>query len=124
MRKSFQIMGMFFIALTMTLVSCTSEEPIETQETFEFESKASDPLYDVITIQYHRGKTEAEKEEIRTYYTTVKTLKGWEPCPEKPDREIWYVNRDSDVPVRTDPCESKDECDIQKRVEGIDCEFE
>ena len=132
------------IAATMSLVSCSKDEPSITEGPSEVSLKTgSDDK--VLTIEFFSGKTESEKSDIRKEYISSGILKSWVKCPESRDVEKWTVfcpscsYRDSDIPVRTDPCEDDDEeeeeetkssrapedgpCQVKRAVWGDLCPF-
>jgi len=124
MKNSFKSIGMLFLLAAFMLSSCSKQEESTTDQTVVANSKASEPEAIEITIEYHPGKTASEKKAIRTYYFEKKKLIEWKHCEEYPDKEIWVVaNRDSDVPIRTDNCDNKDECEIKRMANYPDCRF-
>lgn len=138
MKHVFNVLCLVVLAATMSLVSCSKDEPSTSNQNFEVNTKAAPVETATVIVQFFGHVTETRKAEIREEYVKDGVLLGWEPC-EFPDKEKWTVpcvlcSRDSDVPVRTDPCEDEepdetkaatddtDECDIKRAYWGDECD--
>lgn len=127
----------FLIISTALFVSCSQEQelPIE-EEGINVTAKGTSE-YREATIEFYPGVTEARKNDIRKEYETLGVLKSWFKCEDDPVKEVWTIfcpdcaSRDSDVPIRTDPCEDEERsssrggerCEVKRAAWGNWCPF-
>ena len=140
MKKSLQLLCFLMLSTTF-LVSCSQEEPLPFDESSEVNFKASSRDSDLImiTVQFYPHVTEAEKADRRKEYESSGVLKSWVKCEDDPEeKEVWTIfcpgchGRDSDVPVKTDPCSdgeerasarASDRCEVRRVQIGNWCIF-
>ena len=117
------------LATTLSLVSCSKDEPSTANDPAEVDLKASTDERDV-TVEYYSGLTDLQKADVRKQYITSGLLKSWSKCTLDPDKEIWVVfcpvcsYHEADVPIRTDPCEEEEEEDEVEKAAPTDDETE
>ncbi len=142
MKHAFKMLCLMVIAATLSLVSCSKDEPSTTEDQADFTLKAETDVKE-LTVEFFAGLTDTEKSEVRKEYINSGLLKSWSVCPIKPDKEVWVIfcrvcsEHEADVPIRTDPCEEEEEeeeeksgttdetepCQVKRVTWGNNCRF-